>query len=177
MTPTDTAIRNAKPQAKPYKLADEKGLFLLVQPSGGKLWRFKFRVDGRDESGQPKRVEKKVAFGAYPDVNLKDARRLRDEARTTLVAERATLVRTIGQHHWPARAQSVIAPATMAHAQPSPAARATAAAARRHPAVSARNGSPCGSHQPMHTPDARSPRDAPGHGRRLPAWRRALPFF
>lgn len=86
MALTDTAIRNAKPKAKPYKLADEKGLFLLVQPSGGKLWRFKFRVDGRDEKGQPKRIEKKVALGAYPDVNLKDARRLRDEARTTLAS-------------------------------------------------------------------------------------------
>lgn len=86
MALTDTAIRNAKPQAKPYKLADEKGLFLLVQPSGGKLWRLKFRVDGRDEQGNPKRIEKKVGFGAYPDVNLKEGRRLRDEARATLAA-------------------------------------------------------------------------------------------
>ena len=45
MALTNTAIRNAKPTTKPYKLADEKGLFLLVQPSGGMLWRFKFRVD------------------------------------------------------------------------------------------------------------------------------------
>ncbi|MDR6512493.1 integrase [Novosphingobium capsulatum] len=86
MALTDTAIRNAKPQAKPYKLADEKGLFLLVQPSGGKLWRLKFRVDGRNEQGNPKRIEKKVGFGAYPDVNLKEGRRLRDEARATLAA-------------------------------------------------------------------------------------------
>jgi hypothetical protein len=81
MALTDTTIRNAKPQSKPYKLADEKGLFLLVQPSGGRLWRFKFR-----EKGQPKRVEKKLGFGNYPDVNLKDARRLRDEARALLAA-------------------------------------------------------------------------------------------
>lgn len=67
-------------------MTDEKGLFLLVQPSGGKLWRFKFRVDGRDEKGLPKRVEKKVGFGTYPDVNLKEARRLRDEARASLAA-------------------------------------------------------------------------------------------
>ena len=86
MALTDTTIRNAKPQAKPFKLTDEKGLFLLVQPSGGKLWRFKFRVDGRDEKGQPKRVEKKVGFGTYPEVNLKDARRLRDDARASLAA-------------------------------------------------------------------------------------------
>ena len=50
MAPTNTTIRNAKPKAKPYKLTDEKGLFLLVQPSGGMLWRFKFRIDGRDEA-------------------------------------------------------------------------------------------------------------------------------
>ena len=49
---TDTAIRSSKPRDKPYKLADEKGLFLLVQPSGGKLWRLKYRVAG---------VEKKLA--------------------------------------------------------------------------------------------------------------------
>jgi hypothetical protein len=47
----------------------------VVQPSGGKLWRFKFRVDGRDENGHPKRVEKEVGFGTYPDVILKEARR------------------------------------------------------------------------------------------------------
>ncbi|HMP56949.1 MAG TPA: integrase arm-type DNA-binding domain-containing protein [Novosphingobium sp.] len=86
MALTDTAVRNAKPKAKPYKLADERGLFLLVQPSGGRLWRFKFRVDGRDEDGQPKRIEKKIGFGSYPDVNLKDARRMRDEARALLAA-------------------------------------------------------------------------------------------
>ncbi|KUR81211.1 integrase arm-type DNA-binding domain-containing protein [Novosphingobium sp. Fuku2-ISO-50] len=84
MALTSTAIRNAKPKAKPYKLADEKGLFLLVQPSGGMLWRFKFRVDGRDEQGNPKKVERKLGLGTYPDVSLKDARALRDDARTLL---------------------------------------------------------------------------------------------
>jgi len=64
MALTNTAIRNAKPQAKPYKLTDEKGLFLLVQPSGGMLWRFKFRIDGRDDAGNPKKVEKKL--GLHP---------------------------------------------------------------------------------------------------------------
>ena len=79
-----TTLRNAKPAAKPYKLADEKGLFLLVQPSGGMLWRFKYRADGRDDAGNPKRVEKKLGLGTYPDVGLKDARELRDEARALL---------------------------------------------------------------------------------------------
>lgn len=70
---TDAAIRNAKCASKAWKLSDEKGLFLLVTPSGGKLWRLKYRFGGR---------EKKLSFGRYPDVTLKDARRLRDEARS-----------------------------------------------------------------------------------------------
>jgi integrase len=77
-------LRNAKPKAKPYKLADEKGLFLLVQPSGGMLWRMKYRVDGRDEDGNPKRIEKKLSLGTYSEVSLKDARERRDDARKEL---------------------------------------------------------------------------------------------
>jgi len=84
MTLTAVTIRNAKPKAKPYKLTDEKGLFLLVQPSGGLLWRFKYRIDGRDDAGNPKRIEKKLGLGTYPDVSLKDARDRRDEARRLL---------------------------------------------------------------------------------------------
>ncbi len=72
---TDTAIRTAKSSEKPYKLADEKGLFLLVNPNGSKWWRLKFRVDGK---------EKLLSFGTYPDVGLKDARAKRDEARKML---------------------------------------------------------------------------------------------
>lgn len=84
MALTNTTISNAKPRATPYKLADEKGLFLLIQPSGGKLWRMKYRVDGRDAAGNPKRVEKKLSLGAYPEVSLRDAREGRDEARRSL---------------------------------------------------------------------------------------------
>ena len=84
MALSNTTIRNAKPQAKPYKLTDEKGLFLLVQPSGGMLWRYKFRIDGRDEAGNAKRIEKKLGFGIYPDVSLKEARELRDDARNLI---------------------------------------------------------------------------------------------
>lgn len=69
---TDTAIRNAKPGAKPIKLFDERGLFLLVTPTGGKWWRFRFMFDGK---------EKLLSLGVYPDVSLKDARERRDEAR------------------------------------------------------------------------------------------------
>lgn len=62
----DVVIKNAKPRAKPYKLGDAGGLFLLVQPSGGKLWRLKYRVDGR---------EKKLGIGTYPEVSLADTQR------------------------------------------------------------------------------------------------------
>lgn len=75
MALTDVAIRGAKHGAKPIKLADEKGLFLLLQPSGGKLWRLKYRVFGK---------EKKLGLGRYPDVSLKEARRRRDEARALI---------------------------------------------------------------------------------------------
>ena len=50
MSLTDTAIKAAKPAAKPYKLFDERGLYLLVKPRGGRLWRLKYRVDGREKS-------------------------------------------------------------------------------------------------------------------------------
>ncbi len=69
---TDTAVKAAKPQAKPYKLSDERGLFLLVTPAGGKWWRLKYRVGGK---------EKLLSLGTYPDVGLKEARARRDEAR------------------------------------------------------------------------------------------------
>ena len=45
---SDAKIRTAKPDAKPYKLSDGGGLFLLIQPSGSKLWRWKFRLNGKE---------------------------------------------------------------------------------------------------------------------------------
>jgi len=72
---TDTTVRNAKPRERDYKLADGGGLYLLVTPVGGRLWRLKYRVDG---------VERKLSFGKYPDVSLADARRARDAARSQL---------------------------------------------------------------------------------------------
>ena len=77
MSLTELAIRAAKPHAKPYKVYDEKGLFLLVRPNGSRLWRFKYSHGG---------VEKLLSLGAYPDVALKRARAKRDEARA-LVAD------------------------------------------------------------------------------------------
>ncbi|ELO75166.1 TPA: integrase arm-type DNA-binding domain-containing protein [Salmonella enterica subsp. enterica serovar Enteritidis] len=74
---TDTAIRNAKPLDKPYKLSDAQGLYLLIKPNGSKLWQLKYRFGGK---------EKKLAFGAYPTVTLANARKLREEARAVLSA-------------------------------------------------------------------------------------------
>jgi integrase len=71
---TDVQIRKAKPAAKPFKLSDEKGLFLLVTTTS-KLWRLKYRFDGR---------EKLLALGSYPETTLKQARARRDDARTKL---------------------------------------------------------------------------------------------
>jgi len=74
---TDAAVRSAKPKEKPYKLADERGLFLLVNTSGSKYWRLKFRVDGK---------EKLLSFGTYPEVRLREARERRDEAKKLMAA-------------------------------------------------------------------------------------------
>lgn len=75
MALTDVAIRNAKPGTKPVKLSDGGGMFLLVTPAGGKLWRLKYRVDRR---------EKLLAIGAYPEIGLSDARKRREEARALI---------------------------------------------------------------------------------------------
>ena len=46
---SDTSIRANKPRERPYKLFDERGLYLLVQPSGGKWWRLKYRFAGKEK--------------------------------------------------------------------------------------------------------------------------------
>lgn len=69
---TDKAIRALKPSEKPYKAADSLGLYLLIQPNGSRLWRFKYRFAGK---------EKLAAFGAYPETGLAEARVRRDELR------------------------------------------------------------------------------------------------
>lgn len=72
---TDTAIRNAKPGIKPIRMFDGGGLYLEVSPTGGKLWRLKFRFEKK---------EKRLSMGIYPAVGLKDARERRDAARKLL---------------------------------------------------------------------------------------------
>lgn len=75
MALTDTAIRNAKPKAKPYKLADGAGLYLEVMPTGARYWRMRYRLAGKDT---------RLAFGVYPEVTLAEARGRRDDARRLL---------------------------------------------------------------------------------------------
>jgi len=75
MSLTDPAIRNAKPGEKPIKLADEKGLYLLIVPAGGKWWRLDYRFAGK---------RKTLSMGTYPEVSLKEARDKRDDARKQL---------------------------------------------------------------------------------------------
>lgn len=72
---SDTQIRTLKPEAKARKVADERGLYLLINPNGSKLWRLKYRFEGK---------EKLLALGSYPDVSLKSARDRRDDARRLL---------------------------------------------------------------------------------------------
>lgn len=73
---TDSSIRSLKPQATAYKVADEKGLYLLVTPAGGRLWKLKFR--------NAQGTEKKLSLGRYPELSLKLAREKRDLARARL---------------------------------------------------------------------------------------------
>lgn len=72
---SDAAVRTAKPKEKPYKITDSGGLFLLVTPSGGKLWRFKYRFNG---------AEKLLALGVYPEIGLKQARERHNDAKKLL---------------------------------------------------------------------------------------------
>jgi integrase len=74
---TDTQVRQAKPAEKALRLWDERGLYLEVTPAGGKVWRFKYRINGK---------EKRLGLGRYPDTGLKEARERREEARKLVAA-------------------------------------------------------------------------------------------
>jgi len=69
---SNAAIKKAKPKKKPYKLSDFGGLYLLIKPNGSKLWRWKYRIYGK---------ENVYSIGEYPTVSLVDAREERDNAR------------------------------------------------------------------------------------------------
>ena len=72
---TNTACINAKPKEKPYKLADGGGMYLEITPSGGKLWRLKYRFGGK---------EKLLSLGKYPQTTLAEARIKREELKKLL---------------------------------------------------------------------------------------------
>jgi integrase len=72
---SDMKIQKAKPKDKPVTLFDGSGLYILIQPTGGKLWRFKYRYEDKP---------KLLAFGSYPEISLLVARQRRDEARRQL---------------------------------------------------------------------------------------------
>lgn len=72
---SDTRIRSLKAKDKKYKESDEKGLYLLVLPNGGKYWKMAYRFDGK---------QRELSLGVYPEVTLKEARNKRDEARKLL---------------------------------------------------------------------------------------------
>lgn len=74
---TDSAIRTAKRPLKTVRMADAGGLYLELTPTGGKWWRWKYRIGSK---------EKRLSFGVYPDVGLKQAREKRDAARKQLAA-------------------------------------------------------------------------------------------
>ena len=72
---TNLKVDKAKPKEKQYKLADERGMYLLIHPKGGKWWRLDYRYQGK---------RKTLSLGIYPDVSIKVARKKRDDARSIL---------------------------------------------------------------------------------------------
>ena len=69
---SDTVIKAAKPKDKPYKLYDEQGLFIIIAANGGKWWRLKYFFNNK---------EKNMSLGTYPAISLKQARKIKDDAR------------------------------------------------------------------------------------------------
>ena len=72
---TDTKLRSLKPRKSPYKVSDFEGLYILVSPSGPRLWRWAYRFGGKQNS---------LALGDYPSTSLREARAARDNAREQL---------------------------------------------------------------------------------------------
>ncbi|HCE6648061.1 TPA: integrase arm-type DNA-binding domain-containing protein, partial [Pseudomonas aeruginosa] len=75
MALSDLSVRKAKATGKEYTLADFDGLSLAVAPGGGKSWHFRYQWFGK---------QKRMSLGTYPELSLRDARIIRDEARALL---------------------------------------------------------------------------------------------
>jgi hypothetical protein len=76
---TDIKVRSLKGRDRQYKVADGRGLFLVITPTGSKYWRFRYRFADR---------EKSLAIGVYPDISLADARDKAHEARKLLANDK-----------------------------------------------------------------------------------------
>jgi hypothetical protein len=85
---TALGVKHAKPKDKPYKLSDEKGLYLLVTPTGGKLWRFDYRFEDK---------RKTLSFGKWDEVELGEARQRRDAARQAISEGRDPAAPEVGK--------------------------------------------------------------------------------
>lgn len=72
---TDTEIKKSKPAEGPYRLKDSGGMYLIASPAGGKLWRWKYRFDGK---------EKLMGLGKYPQISLATARERHADGRKLL---------------------------------------------------------------------------------------------
>ena len=72
---TESAVKEAKPTVKQFKLSDGGGLYLLVHSNGSKYWRFDFRFDGRQKSS---------SLGVWPEVSLAEARSKRNDAKSKI---------------------------------------------------------------------------------------------
>ena len=75
-------VKNAKPKAKPYRLSDGKGLYLIVTEKGSKLWRFNYSLNGKRNT---------MSFGKWPEIELADVRKMRDQARRLVATGRLPL--------------------------------------------------------------------------------------
>jgi hypothetical protein len=77
---TDRAVRNLKPQAKAYQVADGEGLALEVRPSGQKAWLYRYRIYARQE---------KLSLGSYPDISIAKARELHGDAKKLVLSNKS----------------------------------------------------------------------------------------
>jgi hypothetical protein len=75
-------VKNATPKAKPYRLSDGKGLYLIVTEKGSKLWRFNYSLN---------RKRNTMSFGTWPEIELADVRKMRDQARRFVATGRSPL--------------------------------------------------------------------------------------
>ena len=89
----ELAVENAKPQRKPFRLWDERGLYLLVTPAGSKLWRLKYQFAGKEQT---------LVLGAYPEVTLDQAREKCEKARLSIIEGRNPFIEQKAAKLWQA---------------------------------------------------------------------------